>query len=184
MNNTSPELLREHFYAWQCRIRQIAMRDGEGRPSPGMCPRLSSNEGAVLMEHMTTLIHRGNPEESTEYLKFQVQKSNDPKEVRDKALRYLQSTHYQGSKNFADHIVATFKEGSEFAQNLAKIGSCVLEFSEFNQGFILSCAVEIMDRNDPFFAATLWHNRAFNPLTPDTMVVLNFKPDWLKSEKI
>src|SRR5262245_24708716 len=32
--------LREDFLAWQCRIRQIAMRQDGGRPSPGMRPRV------------------------------------------------------------------------------------------------------------------------------------------------
>ena len=32
------EALKRHFLGWQCRIRQHVMRDGGGRPSPGMCP--------------------------------------------------------------------------------------------------------------------------------------------------
>ena len=37
--------LRDHFLAWQCRIRQIAMRQDGGRPSPGMRPRVLNTAG-------------------------------------------------------------------------------------------------------------------------------------------
>ena len=40
MSKSSVRALRDHFLAWQCRIRQIAMRQDGGRPSPGMRPRV------------------------------------------------------------------------------------------------------------------------------------------------
>ena len=35
---TVQQALRRGFLGWQCRIRQHAMRDGDGRPSDGMRP--------------------------------------------------------------------------------------------------------------------------------------------------
>ena len=37
--------IRDHFLGWQCRIRQIAMRQEGGRPSPGMRPRRAHHSG-------------------------------------------------------------------------------------------------------------------------------------------
>ena len=34
------QALRDEFIGWQCRIRQIAVREGGGRPSSGMRPRV------------------------------------------------------------------------------------------------------------------------------------------------
>ena len=45
--------LREEFLAWQCRIRQIAMRQDGARPSPGMRPRLLDASGRELSPALT-----------------------------------------------------------------------------------------------------------------------------------
>ncbi len=39
--------IRDHFLAWQCRIRQMAMREQGGRPSPGMRPRVLTVAGRI-----------------------------------------------------------------------------------------------------------------------------------------
>lgn len=41
MKPVAAKTLRDDFIAWQCRIRQIAMRQDGGRPSPGMRDRKS-----------------------------------------------------------------------------------------------------------------------------------------------
>lgn len=178
------DAMRERFFGWQCRVRQIAMRESEGRPSPAMRPSLYSSDGALLSDGIITLIVRGAPEESTEYFKFQLQKYHDPKEVRDKALQYLQATHYHGSERFSDQLTALFGETSELADKLVEDKKCVLTFSEFSQGYRLECDVELLEIGDRFHAATLWHNRIFNPHTSDSVKVLSFKPDWTKSEEV
>ena len=37
------EGLQQRFLGWQCRLRQIAMRQGEGQPSDGMQPRVATD---------------------------------------------------------------------------------------------------------------------------------------------
>ena len=32
--------LMQHFVGWQCRLRQLAAREGDGRPTDGMRPEL------------------------------------------------------------------------------------------------------------------------------------------------
>ena len=178
MNQTE---LREQFFAWQCRIRQMAMRENEGRPAPGMCPKILGTEGDVLADQIITLIIRGAPEESTDFFRFQVQKYNDPNEIRKKTLTFLQATHYHGPKEFMDCLTALFGKDSAFAASLTERGKCVLEFRQFNQGYKLNCNVSLLERDTPEHAATLWHNRCFNPNLGDDVMILKFEPDWLVS---
>ena len=173
--------LREQFFSWQCRIRQMSMRDDEGRPSTGMCPKLLSASDEMIAERMITLIIRGSPEESTDFFKFQVQKNHDPNEVRKKTLTYLQSTHYHGPKEFMDCLTALFGETSEIASQLIKEGKCILEFRQFGQGYKLHCNVSKLELGEPEHSATLWHNRCFNPNLSDDVNILKFEPDWLIS---
>jgi len=173
--------LREQFFSWQCRIRQIAMREDEGRPSPGMCPKVFSSDGQVLADRTVTMIVRGAPEESTEFFKFQVQKNNDPNEIRKKTLTYLQSTHYHGPREFMDCLTTMYSENSTFAANLLERGKCILEFKQFTQGYKLNCNVSLLEVGSAEHAATLWHNRCFNPNLSDDVMILKFEPDWLVS---
>ncbi len=177
----SGQELREQFFAWQCRIRQIAMREDEGRPSAGMCPRLLNQSDEVLAEQIITLIIRGASDESTDFFRFQVQKTHDPKLVRERTLTYLQSTHFHGPKEFSDCLTALFAEASTLAANLIEQGKCVLEFKQFNQGYRLHCSVERLELDTPEHSATLWHNRTFSPNISDRVEILKFTPDWLAS---
>ncbi|MEO0327319.1 MAG: hypothetical protein AAF217_01845 [Pseudomonadota bacterium] len=157
------------------------MREDEGRPSPGMCPAVYTINNTVLAEKMVTMIIRGAPEESTDFFRFQVQKNNDPLEVRKKTLTYLQSTHYHGPKEFMDCLTAVYGENSAFASDLLARSKCVLEFRQFNQGYRLQCNISELHLNDKEHAATLWHNRCFNPALSDEITILKFEPDWLLS---
>ena len=127
------------------------------------------------------MIIRGDPEESTDFFRFQVNKQHDPHEIRKKVLTYLQSTHYHGPREFSDCLTALYGEDSAFARQLLKLGKCVLEFRQFNQAYRLQCTVELLEADDPEHTATLWHNRAFNPNLSDKVMILRFKPDWLVS---
>lgn len=173
--------LREQFFSWQCRIRQMAMREDEGRPAPGMCPKVLDTNDETLAEQIITLIIRGAPEESTDFFRFQVQKQHDPHEIRKKTLTFLQATHYHGPKEFMDCMTALFGENSQFANNLIDQGKCILEFRQFNQGYRLNCNVTPLAKNELEHEATLWHNRCFNPNISDDVIILKFEPDWLVS---
>ncbi|MGI9351635.1 MAG: hypothetical protein ACR2O3_08735 [Rhizobiaceae bacterium] len=159
----------------------MAMREDEGRPAPGMCPKVLGLDDDVLADQIITLIVRGAPEESTDFFKFQIQKNNDPKEVRNKALTFLQATHYHGPKEFMDCLTALFGKSSRFATSLSEAGKCVLEFRQFNQGYKLHCNVSLLEPDCPEHAATLWHNRCFNPNLDDDVMIMKFEPDWLVS---
>jgi hypothetical protein len=67
-------IAREEFLRWQCRIRQIAMRDDGGRPSRGMQACVWLGGGIELIEAMNMLLVPGEPSESTAFFRFQVKK--------------------------------------------------------------------------------------------------------------
>ena len=181
-SETQAARLRDHFLGWQCRIRQIAMRQDGGRPSPGMRPRVLSTLGRELSPALTVLIVPKEPAESTAFFRFQVQKSRDPREIYEKGLAFLQADHFQRPKDFSDRLTAVLPAESTLAATLLAEATCVLEFDQFRQFYRLPCAVFALDAGDPAREATLWHNRLFNPALPDDVQVLVFRPDWAMAE--
>lgn len=173
-----PDDLRNHFLTWQCRIRQIAMREQEGRPSQGMRPRVVDADGRQLSAGIIVLLVREDPFESTEFLKFQVQKYNDPQDVYKKALIFLQSTHYHRAAEFSDEMMGLFSKGSELVERMMSDGKITLEFSQFSQNYSLPCRARLLDRDDAAYQATLWHNRVFNPNIGADIEIVGFRPDW------
>lgn len=174
--------LKQHFLGWQCRIRQIAMRKDGGRPSSGMRPRLLSPEGRELSPGLSIVIVPREPHESTEFFRFQILKTHDPRQVYEKGLTYLQATHFQKPNSFSDRLTALFSKGAELPEHLLASGYCILEFAQFSQSYRLVCKVESLDSNDDAAQATIWHNRLFNPNLPADIQVLAFTPDWDASE--
>ena len=55
---------------------------------------------------MTMLLIPKKPEESTAFLRFQVMKASDPRDVYERALAYLQADYFQTSERFRDKLVA------------------------------------------------------------------------------
>ena len=166
------------FMTWQCRIRQISMREHAGRPSSGMVPKVLTSQGHEISPGVIVLLVRENSLESTEFLKFQVQKHNDPQDVYKKSLTYLQSTHYHRAAEFSDEMTALFSSSSELANGLVEAGRCQLEFSEFQQTYRLPCSVRRLSTMEPAYQASLWHNRVFNPRLGDDVQIIGFQPDW------
>lgn len=170
--------LRERFFHWQCRIRQIAMRDDAGRPAPGMRPRLLDPFGAEIAPALTILLVPNEPEESTAFFRFQVQKSTDPRAIYERGLAYLQADFFQEPGSFSSRLAAVVPDDSPIGAKALKVGSAVLVFDQWRQRFTLPCGVEEAGAGDDVREAALWHNRIFNPMLPDSVHVLAFRPDW------
>jgi hypothetical protein len=178
VKKSSRQSLRDDFLAWQCRIRQIAMREDGGRPSPGMRPRLLDGSGRELAAALTVLLVPMEPGESTAFFRFQVMRTPDPRDLYEHALAYLRADYFQQPRTFSDHLTAVLPVASPLAVTLLADGTCVLEFNQFRQVYRLPCAVSALPPRDPAREATLWHNRVFNPALPDHVLVLQFRPDW------
>ena len=182
VSKISADKLREHFLGWQCRIRQIAMRQAGGRPSPGMCPRVLDGTGRELSSALTVLMIPREPAESTDFFRFQVMKTADPRDLYERALGYLQADYFQKPERFSDLLTAVIPEASPLASHVLTDEACVLEFDQFSQRYRVPCLASLVQAGDTAREATLWHNRLFNPSLPDDVIVLGFRPDWKSAE--
>jgi hypothetical protein len=174
----SPKRIRDGFLAWQCLIRQAAMREEGGCPSPGMRPRVQDTAGRELAPALTVLLIPKEPEESTAFFRFQVMKTADPRDLYERVLAYLQADYFQQPLAFSDRLTAVLPAASPLAEQLLAEGSCTLEFDQFRQSYRLPCTVILLKEGDKRREASLWHNRAFNPALPDQALVFEFTPDW------
>ena len=170
--------LRDAFLGWQCRLRQLAMRQAEGRPTGGMRPEVTLAGQAEPLGQITVLVHKAEPAEDTAQFRHMVLKTHDPAERRKSALQFLQSAHYQRSKDFSDVLTALFGPESKAARQLSEIGSCRLDFAQYNQRYSLPCRVRALAAQEAGYQATFWHNSLFNPSLPASVTVLAFAPDW------
>jgi hypothetical protein len=175
---SSPHAIGEHFLAWQCQIRQIAMREEGGRPSPGMRPRVLDTAGREMSPALTVLMIPNKPEESTAFFRYQVMKTADPRDVYQRALTFLQADYFQDPDAFSDRLLAVLSHGASLAGSLSAHGKCILVFEQGRQRYELPCTVRELKPSKPAREAAIWHNRLFNPALPDTVHVLGFKPDW------
>lgn len=180
MGQAGKRRLKDRFLDWQCQLRQAAMRTDGGRPSKGMCPRVLDGTGEEREPALTVLLAPKAPEESTAFFRFQVMRSADPREIYEKAMRYLQAEYYQDPKQFSDKLLATLPGDAPLIDVLA--GRCVLEFQEGRHGFRVPCKVKALKDGHANRQAAIWHNRIFNPNLPDGVTVLSFKPDWDTAE--
>jgi hypothetical protein len=147
-----------------------------------MCPRVLSDSGDEQARALTVLLAPKDPKESTAFFRFQVQKSADPRETYQKALRFLQSEYYQDAKQFSDQMLAVLPPDMPLTAALIDSGQCVLDFSQGRHRFRLACKVKALKNGNANHAAAIWHNRVFNPTLSDGMQVLAFKPDWKLAE--
>ncbi len=182
MPGSAAEELRDHFLGWQCRIRQIAMRQDGGRPSTGMRPRVLDASGEEIAPALTVLIVPKEPAESTAFFRYQVQKTPDPRDVYERGLAFLQADFFQQPATFSDRLTAVLPVGSPLATTLLDAATCVLEFDQFRQFYRLPSTVSALAAGEPAREATLWHNRLFNPALPDDVLMLAFQPDWAKAK--
>jgi hypothetical protein len=178
----SRESLRDHFLAWQCRIRQVAMREHAGRPSPGMRPRVLDPKGRELAPALTVLLIPSEPEESTAFFRFQVMKTPDPRDVYERALTFLQADFFQEPETFSDRLVTVLPHDAALADALLEEGACVLEFVQSRQSYRIAAEVRALKSGHAAREAAIWHNRLFNPALSDNVHVLEFRPDWLSVE--
>jgi hypothetical protein len=170
--------LRDEFLGWQCRIRQLSARQGGGRPTAGMRPRVLSPRGDEVSTGITLLIVEEEPADSTALFRHQFLKTNDPIERYEKILEILAAGYFQHPASFTDVMTALFGPNSAVVAGLLNHGGCVLEFEQYAQAYRLPCKVAELATKDSFYQATYWHNRMFNPSMPPGVRILSFTPDW------
>ena len=170
--------LRDQFMGWQCRLRQLAVREAGGKPTTGMRPQLLSPGDEPLAAAITVLIVPTDPGESIKLFQYQVLRTEDPIERYDQALEFLAASYFQRPREFSDEMTALFAHDSTLADDLLRLGQCRLLFEQYAHCYRVPCSVAEFPAEDERYQATYWHNRLFNPNLPAGVRVLGFKPAW------
>ena len=169
------------FFAWQCNIRQDAMRRAGGRPSDGMYARLLGKpqqpEG-YNDTRIVFLLQRQDAQQYTAQFRFIVTANLDPQERRQRGLKILAGSYYQNSPMFLPLITATFARDSKLAELLLRAdkgGAGKLRFvcSENTHSFVWQARVEESFEGSDLYEASLAHNRLFAMQAPQRVLVFH-----------
>lgn len=175
------EAFRQSFLGWQCRLRQMAVRQAGGRPTSGMRPRLGLADGSDAGA-ITVLICKSDSTAVVDQFRHMVRKTHDPAERYEAAQRYLAAAYYQRPQEFDERLTGLFGPDSPLAARLLRDGRCRLDFAQYSQRFILPCRVERLTAQEHLFQATYWHNSLYNSAIPAGAQILAFAPDWAKAQ--
>jgi len=170
--------MREKFLGWQCRIRQLSVREAGGRPAQGMRPAVTLPGETEPIGRIVTLIVKLEPDSVTAEFRHMVRKTQDPAQRLQSALRFLSASYYQYADEFSEEMTALFGIDSPLVEHLLAHKGCVLRFEHGNQSYQLPSFVRELVQSDPVFQATYWHNHLFNPAIPGAVRILAFRPDW------
>ena len=171
---------RHAFLAWQCRIRQIAVREHGGRPTSGMRPVLEV--AGQRVGPITVVITKRDGGATTTQFRFMVKKTHDPADRYDAALRHLAAAYYQRPDSFSDRLTAVFPPEAELPVQISGRTDCVLSFAQFSQTWRLSCVAQLLEPDTAEYQATYWHNALFNPRLPGGVRIVAFAPDWARAD--
>lgn len=172
---------RRAFLKWQCRVRQLAMREADGRPDDAITPALTLPGATAPMGHVITVLNRSPGYEVTSELRHIFARTNDPAQRRQSAIEFLSSAYYQKAAQFSDILTATFLPDSQAAGQIRAAQEVTLTFDAYAQRFDLVCRVWRLGSQNPLHAATMAHNALFNPTLHPDSIVLGFEPDWARS---
>ena len=173
--------MRKAFLGWQCRARQAAMRERQGRPDDAAVPAVRLHGAGGPAGRIITVLNRLPEHSVLPEFRQMTKQTMDPAKVREAALRFLSAGYYQNSGRFSDVLTATFAVDSLEAARLLKAGRCILEFGAHSHRFSLDCGVLGFDSSHPLHEATRLHNGFFNPALPPDFRILGFEPDWSAS---
>ena len=178
MKPISDAHLKLHFLGWQCRIRQIAMREYGGQPLAGMQPEVTAKNGDLLSPGMVVLLAPADPGPATAFFRFQAQRTHEPREAMEAGVKFLGAEYYQQPELFTGELTAVFAPESPVAARMIKAKSVLLSFEQFAQSYRMICKVTRLRAAGAAREHSLWHNRLFNPKLPNAAEVLSFTPDW------
>ncbi len=173
--------IQRHFIGWQCRIREYSLRNNNGRPSLGICPRVLSANDKELNSSVILLLVPKNPLESVLQFRFIAKKTNDPNERYKKVIEILSSTFFQHNADFEGLMTGLFPKNSITATHILNEKKILLNFDYQKQSFKICCFVDELKNEDIGYQFTYWHNLLFNPsISPESRVLI-FRPDWSNS---
>ncbi len=168
---------RVGFMRWQCLIRQHAVRRGDGRPTPGMRPRVELTDGRIVTVVTTVMILAESRDTATQFQHLH-RITPEPLDRYEAVIKILQGSYYQVPEDFSDRLTALFSRPSDTAEILIEAGLCNLYFEQFGQSYKVPCRIDELAPEDAAHQAAYWHNALFNPRLTADVRILAFEPDW------
>jgi len=173
-----PNPLRDAFLRWQCRVRQMAMREDMGRPGAAVSPFVTLRGDSAPLGQIITVLSKMPAHSLIPEFKHMVKRTFDPAQRRDKAIELFSETYYQKARTFSDILTSVFTQGSEGAARIRRAEHCTLHFNAYGQQFDLICKTWRLAPKNPYYQSTWWHNHLFNPDLSKEAIILGFEPDW------
>ena len=173
--------LRIGFLKWQCRVRQIAMRERDGMPDGAVMPEVFLDDDVKPLGSIITVLCKSPSYSVTPELRHIGARTNDPAHRRQQAIQFLSASHYQKAREFSDILTATFSPESTGAMKIRGARKCKLVFDGYAQRFDLTCKVWRLQPHNYLYNATIAHNYLFNPSLPASTEVLGFEVVWHES---
>ena len=171
-------VLRDSFLYWQCRVRQISMRDNMGRPDDSIAPALTLAGEMEPMCRVITLLSKVSQYSKMPEIQHIIKSTNDPEERRRKAVEFFSETYFQNTREFSDTLTAIFPPNSPGAKEICRAGTCTLSFAGYGQQFDIFCKVWALSSEDPGFQVSWCHNLLFNSRLHPEVEILCFEPNW------
>ena len=175
--------IRQEFLGWQCRIRQIAMRETGGKPSSGMQPTLCLDGDVNFSDQITVVLVKKDARHDAVQLRYMFLNTQDPSVRYEAAIEFLSASYYQSPYEFSDEITALFHMPMQLPTAITNHGDCVLEFFQYSAFYRFRCLARELHPNESAYQATYWHNSLFNRRMPSEVRVLGFTLDWASCEK-
>lgn len=168
--------VRQNFLGWQCRIRQIVMREAGGQPSSGLQPRCISIDGSSLGQIVVLLV-RKNAKHDASQLKHIFLATQDPFVRYQNAVKHLSAGYYQRPHEFSHEMTALFDASMSLPIALMTDGGCILEFSQYSSTYRFHTSIRALETSEPAYQATYWHNSLFNHRMPASIKILGLELD-------
>ena len=177
INNRIPSP-KEKFIKFQCRTRQMIMRDNLGRPDQSITPAVYIEKNKDPVGNIITLMHKLPEYSVLSELMHIAKKTHDPSQRRDQAVKLLSASYYQKHREFTDILTATFNPNSKLADALITEGACRLVFEAYSQRFDHKHTVTKLEKSEFLYRSTIMHNQLFNPNMHPDIIILSFSPHW------
>lgn len=91
--DSAKQTLMKHFLGWQCRLRQIACREGDGRPTEGMRPTMSVAGSEV--GRITVVLNKLPEHAKTAEFRQMVRRTHEPLDRWEAAMKMFQGDYFQ-----------------------------------------------------------------------------------------
>ena len=179
----NPSIIND-FVNWQCLLRQRNFRKFSGKPSEGTLATIYDKNPSKEIANLRSILIEKKPLNSSKMFEFMTKKTHDPEERFLKAVKYFASEYFEDSKIFDGSFTSTFPNNSHIVKNLLKKRKLNVQFFESTIGFNFKINVKKLNKKDPLWKFTFYHNCFFNSSLDENIEILLFKPDKIGFNKI